>query len=332
MKATLRLLFFALCLLLAPLGLSAQKLVFHECGGVETVITLPADMHIEASSGVVTFTSGSKSVDIALGSVLAVTFRGKTGDVNEDRTVDVADIATIIDIMAGKGGDDTPGTDTGKAPAGVVAVDLGLPSGTKWANMNVGAEKPEDYGLFFAWGETTGYTSDTSDGRLFDWASYKWMNTGLSFWTQVNKYQVADGQTSACWYDSNGNFIGDRKSTLELADDAARANWGGQWVMPTYDDMRELLDNTTSEWTTLNGVNGRKFTSKTNGNSIFLPAAGWRGGSSLDYQAQSGDYWSSSVNPSNSGNARYLGFYSGNAGTYSNDRVYGFSVRPVLRN
>ena len=158
------------------------------------------------------------------------------------------------------------------------------------------------------------------------------MNTGQSSWTQVNKYQVADGQTSACWYDSNGNFIGDGKSTLELADDAARANWGGQWVMPTYEEMRELLDNTTNEWTTVNGINGRKFTSKTNGNSIFLPAAGYRSGSSLGYRTQYGFYWSSSVYPSYSYGARYLSFLSGNAITNNYYRYYGFSVRPVLRN
>jgi len=151
MKKTFRQFFLALCFLLAPVGLCAQSLVFHECGGGETVVKLPADMHIEASGGVVTFSSGSSSVAIPLGSVLAVTFRNKTGDVNGDTQVDVADIATIISLMAGMGGNDSG---TGKAPAGVEAVDLGLPSGTKWANMNVGAEKPEDYGSYFAWGET----------------------------------------------------------------------------------------------------------------------------------------------------------------------------------
>jgi hypothetical protein len=95
---------------LAPIGLCAQSLVFHECGGGETVVTLPADMHIEASSGVVTFSSGSSSVAIPLDSVLAVTFRNKTGDVDGDTQVDVVDIATIISIMAGQGSDDSPGT------------------------------------------------------------------------------------------------------------------------------------------------------------------------------------------------------------------------------
>ena len=99
----------ALLTVVFSLCVQAQTLVFHECGGAETSVSLPTDMHIEASSGVVTFTSGSVSVDIPLGSVLAVTFRGKKGDVNGDQTVDVADIATIIDIMAGEGGDDNNG-------------------------------------------------------------------------------------------------------------------------------------------------------------------------------------------------------------------------------
>ena len=331
MERKFRLFIMALCLMAAPLGVGAQTLVFHLAGGAKSTVSLPATFTVTPQGDKLVIDGGGSVVELPKDDVMCVTYRGKKGDVNDDSTVDVADIATIIAIMAGKGGDDTPGPGTGKAPAGAVAVDLGLPSGTKWANMNVGAEKPEDYGLFFAWGETTGYTSDTSDGRLFDWASYKWMNEGQSSWQQVNKYQVADGQTSACWYDSNGNFIGDGKSTLELADDAARANWGGQWVMPTYEEMRELLDNTTNEWTTVNGINGRKFTSKVNGNSIFLPAAGYRDGSSLSGQTQYGLYWSSSVGPSLS-TARAASASAGGAGTGSDYRNVGFSVRPVLRN
>ena len=325
---TFRQLSLLLCLLLAPLCVKAQKLVFHECGGVETSITLPADLHISAGGDLVTFSSGSASVDIPLGSALAVTFRGKKGDVNEDRTIDVADISNIVDIMAGTGDEDSS---TGKAPAGAVAVDLGLPSGTKWANMNIGAEKPEDFGLYFAWGETQGYTADISDGRRFDWANYKWMSEGQSTWQWVSKYQVADGKTEGCWYDADGNFVGDGLSTLDLADDAARASWGGQWVMPTYEDMRELLDNTTSEWTTLNGVKGRTFTSKTNGNAIFIPAASYRYGNLLYNQDSGGTYWSSSVDPSSSGNVYFLNFYAEDAITFNFARFYGRSVRAVLK-
>ena len=246
-------------------------------------------------------------------------------DLNGDGNINSADIQKVYAIMAG-GGDDS------HAPAGAVAVDLGLPSGTKWANMNVGAEKPEDYGLYFAWGETRGYTSDTGDGRSFDWASYKWMNEGQSSGWQINKYQVPNGQTDGCWYDSNGNFIGDGQLTLLPEDDAARANWGGQWVMPTYDEIGELLDNTTIEWTTVNGINGRKFTSKTNGNSIFMPAAGYRKNASFDYQSTNGYYGSASVYLAYSGYARCLGFYSDGASAGSTYRYYGQSVRPVLRN
>ena len=325
MKTTLRHLFLSLCLLAAPMVAGAQSLVFHHCGGGETVVKLPATWSL--SGGKIVVSGGGTQVEIAKSEVLTVSYRAAEGDVNGDERVDIGDVATIIGLI-GNGG-----SDTGHAPAAVEAVDLGLPSGTKWANMNVGAEKPEDYGLFFAWGETTGYGSDTTDGRQFYWASYKWMNEGQSSWQQVNKYQVADGQTSGCWYDGDGNFIGDGKPTLDLADDAARANWGGQWVMPTYEDMRELFDNTTSKWTTVNGINGRKFTSKTNGNSIFLPAAGCRDGSSLDYQTSRGYYWSSSVYSSFSIIARSLYFNSGGAYTsYNFGRFYGFSVRPVLRN
>ena len=320
MKATLRQLFLLLCVLLAPAGLGAQTLVFHLAGGAKSTVSLPATFTVTPQGDKLVIDSDGTRVELSDGDVTCVTYRAKTGDVNGDQTVDVADVATVISIMAGykPGGDDNP-VNTGEAPEGVEAVDLGLPSGTKWANMNVGAEKPEDYGLFFAWGETVGYGSDTSDGHSFDWASYKWCNGSY------------DTMTKYCTSSSYGTV--DNKTVLDLEDDAARANWGGQWVMPTYEEMRELLDNTTSEWTTINGINGRKFTSNTNGNSIFLPAAGDRSGSSLGFQSSLGYYWSSTVYPSYSRNARNLHFGSGYA--YTNDygyRYLGFSVRPVLRN
>jgi hypothetical protein len=183
--------------------------------------------------------------------------------------------------------------------------------------MNVGAEKPEDYGLFFAWGETTGYTSDTSDGRSFDWVNYKWCN---------------GSQTTMTKYCANASYgTVDNQLTLLPADDAARANWGGEWSMPTIADIEELIDNTTSEWTTENSVNGRKFTAA-NGNSIFLPAAGCRANASLDDQSTCGRYWSALVAQLNSNSAWYLGFDSRGTDTnYLKGRLYGFSVRPVLR-
>ena len=218
----------------------------------------------------------------------------------------------------------------GSAPEGVVAVDLDLPSGTLWANMNVGATSPEDYGLYFAWGETTGYTDYATDGRSFDWASYKWMNEGQSNWRQVNKYQIDDWQTEGCWYDSDGNFIGDGKDVLDLEDDAAYAILGGDWRMPTYSEVNELLNYTTEEWKTVNGVKGRRFTSVTNGNSIFLPAAGYRSDKYLNDQGTDGYYWLTSLY--NDGNLAYeFYFSSGSTKRSYMDRRVGLTVRPVLR-
>ena len=101
--------------------------------------------------------------------------------------------------------------------------------------------------------------------------------------------------------------------------------------MPTYDEIFELLDNTTSQWTTLNGVYGRTFTSKVNGNSIFLPAAGFRSGSTLYYRSEGGIYWSSTVNPTYYSNASYLDFRSGGIRTGNDDRCDGQCIRAVIR-
>ena len=205
-------------------------------------------------------------------------------------------------------------------------VDLGLPSGTKWATMNVGADSPEDYGDYFAWGETT--TKST-----YNWSTYKWMTSGMSSWNGVNKYTIADGQTSGVWYNSYGNFIGDNKTTLDLSDDAAYVNWGSSWRMPTEAEQDELRNTsyTTWTWTIQNGVKGYKVTSKTNGNSIFLPAAGYRDDSSLYDAGSYGNYWSSSLNTSYSDYAYYLYFSSSSVSSYDDRRYYGQSVRPVLR-
>ena len=216
-----------------------------------------------------------------------------------------------------EGGSEEPST-PGTAPAGAVAVDLGLPSGTKWANMNVGASKPEDYGLFFAWGETVGYGSDTNDGHFFGWQNYKWCNGS------------EDTMTKYCTDSSYGTV--DNKTVLDLEDDAAYVNWGSSWRMPTIAEIVELLNNTTHVWTTQNGVSGRKFTSKTNGNSIFLPAAGECIGSAPDFQASRGHYWSSSLYVSYLDGALYLFFFSEHAGSAYDFRYHGYSVRPVLRN
>jgi len=204
-------------------------------------------------------------------------------------------------------------------------VDLGLPSGTLWATCNVGANRPEEYGDYFAWGET-------APKDEYNWSTYKWMNAGQSSWKEINKYTFADGKTDACWY-SNGTFtfVGDGKTELDPEDDAATANWGSGWQMPSLAQIEELYNSnyTTTVWTQMNGVNGRKITSKSNGNSIFLPAAGYRGGTSLVNAGSYGFYWSRSLGTSNSSYAYRLYCSSGYIGRNNEYRHYGQSVRPV---
>ena len=214
-------------------------------------------------------------------------------------------------------------------------VDLGLPGGVLWATCNVGADKPEDYGLYFAWGETTGYAKGES--HSFDWANYKWMTPGQSGWEYVTKYTTSDGLESGCWYDGD-TYVGTTidgvtyKNLTELLpeDDAATANWGSGWRMPTLQEIKDLSDSkyTTTEWVTVNGVNGRKITSKSNGNSIFLPAAGCRSDSNLYYEGSSGHYWSSSLSTSNSYSAYFLNFNSSSI-DWGFNRFNGRSVRAV---
>lgn len=205
-------------------------------------------------------------------------------------------------------------------------LDLGL--SVNWANMNVGASIPSDFGLFFAWGETKGYTADVSDGHKFDYSEYKWMTSGMSTPYGINKYQVADNWTDGCWFDSNNHFIGDGKSKLDIADDAAYANWGGSWRMPTIEEYQELIDNCSAEWTRQNGVYGCKLTSKVNGRHIFLPAAGIRAsGGELKWE-EIGVYWSSSLKTTLVGQ----GFnFSANSdiGINNYSRNTGINIRPV---
>ena len=183
-------------------------------------------------------------------------------------------------------------------------VDLGLPSGTLWATCNVGATNPEDYGDYFAWGETT-----TKDSYI--WGTYQHLNQGGG---GLNKY-----------------WAGDNLTTLEACDDAATANWGNAWRMPTKTEMEELKNNCTIIWTTHNGVNGCSFTGP-NGNSIFMPAAGF-------YSQQNGligaggfaYYWSSSLYTDYTHFAWVLCIGSDGSDLIDESRDCGSSVRPVYQ-
>ena len=137
--------------------------------------------------------------------------------------------------------------------------------------------------------------------------------------------------TKYCTDSYYGNV--DNKTTLEFSDDAAYVNWGSSWRMPTYTEIKELINTsyTTWIWTTKNGVKGYNVVSKTNGNSIFLPAAGFRYVSDLRIAGSGGDYWSSSLSTGSSDNAYSLVFNSDDVNRYDRSRSYGYSVRPVLR-
>ncbi len=206
-------------------------------------------------------------------------------------------------------------------------VDLGLPSGTLWATCNIGAENPEDYGDYFAWGETKGYNSGKT---IFDWEYYKWCSN--KDWTGMTKYTYPDNQTDGIWY-SGSTFIGDNKTELDPEDDAAYVNWGSEWRMPTRAQQDELRNTsyTTWTWTTMNGKNGYKVSKKSDSSVyIFLPAAGCRYDSSLNSAGSNGYYWSRSLDTSYSYFAYYLYFHSGNFDWNDYNRYYGRSVRPVF--
>ena len=227
--------------------------------------------------------------------------------VSPDRTY----LATIIantEFVANFG---TPLSEPTGTENGYGYVDLGLPSGIKWATYNVGATTPEEYGDYFAWGET-----EPKD--YYDWSTYKYCN-GTEY--TLTKY---------CTSSSYGTV--DNKTVLELEDDAARVNWGGNWRMPTRAEQDELrnTNNCTWEWTTQNGVNGYIVTSKVNGNSIFLPAAGYRGNYYLSDAGSIGYYWSGSLETIILSNCACLvSFYYNNVGLGHIGRDNGQSVRAV---
>lgn len=188
----------------------------------------------------------------------------------------------------------------------VKAVDLGL--SVKWATCNVGANSSEGYGGYYAWGET----EEKNDYSI---ETYKWSNGDYYFtkYCTDSKYGIVDG-----------------KSTLCLEDDVAHVKWGGNWRIPTYQEMYELLEKCTWTWTSFNGVNGCIVTGPS-GNSIFLPAAGYRDGLET---LEEGNYLNYRCNETESdGGALDLNYdyYDGKGNLYddTSDRNFGCPIRPV---
>ncbi len=185
-------------------------------------------------------------------------------------------------------------------------VDLGLC--VKWATCNVGAKYPEANGNYFAWGETSPKTT------TYVWGTYKWCEGSYD---TLTKYCTNSLYSTV-----------DNKTQLDLSDDAAHANWGGSWRMPTEEEMIELKKKCTWTWTTHNEFNGYIVKSKINGRSIFLPAAGKRHANQSG-EGDFGYYWSSSLGTYSSSRACLLFFASSSVDREEWDRFYGYSVRPV---
>lgn len=188
-------------------------------------------------------------------------------------------------------------------------IDLGLPSGVKWATCNLGANKPEEHGNYFAWGEIAAKSE-------YSWNTYKYAQGSNS---KLTKYNTSSSYGTV-----------DNKNMLESSDDAASSLWGGYWRMPTLADFEELKNN--CEWilTIQNEVYGYKVVSKINGNSIFMPIAGYYKNNTIENVGFSGDYWSSSLNTSVPYSAACMCFSSGQITLGNSTREYGRSIRPVI--
>ncbi|MBR5170381.1 MAG: leucine-rich repeat protein [Muribaculaceae bacterium] len=244
------------------------------------------------------------------------------GDVNHDNEVNIADVNALIDIILSGGGDTSNADVNGDSEINIADVnalidiilgggsssqddhdyvDLGLPSGTLWATMNVGASSPEDYGDYFAWGET-------AVKEDYQWSTYKWYDFDEF---ELTKYCYEDGLKE-----------------LVPEDDAAYTNWGPSWRMPSLEQINELSDYCTWQQTTMNGVVGMLGTGP-NGNTLFLPATGYHYYTVVEQTGVLGLFWTRTLFSGNSNVACSLDLFSGNIDWGNSDRCSGVTVRPV---
>ncbi len=232
------------------------------------------------------------------------------GDVDQDGLVNISDVTSLIDYLLSGSWPDDPVTPSDEGDW----VDLGLPSGTIWATRNIGASSPEDYGDYFAWGETE--PKDFYYLYTYKWWE-SWTESGLTYW----------GYSKYC----NGSdaYMGilDDRTELDPEDDAATVNWGADARTPSTEQIQELISSCTRQWTQRNDVNGMLVIGP-NGNTIFLPAAGVRYLDMLQGAGSSSRYWSRTVG--GPAGADYLSISS--IGMYWNadERCYGYPVRAVL--
>ncbi len=268
------------------------------------VLMLPAATYAQGIYGDVNF---DEEVNIAdVNAVIKIILGGEgnaaAADVNGDDEVNIADVNAIIRIILG-----------GSVWPEHEWVDLGLPSGTLWATCNVGATNPEDSGDYFAWGET-------APKQKYSESNYKWYGgSWYNYSRSILKYCT----------DSEYGYQGfvDNKKVLDPEDDAACVNWGPAWRMPSIEQIDELTD-CSAQWTQRNGVFGMLFTGP-NGNTLFLPAAGYRMDDSLEDAGSIGFYWSFTLSNSASNFAYCLYFDSEDSGYWHFYRECGFTVRAV---
>lgn len=222
--------------------------------------------------------------------------QNERGDVNLDGQVDISDVTLLINyLLTGTWGEESV------TPEGIECVDLGLPSSTLWAKWNIGAQKPEDYGTYFAWAET--YPKGS-----YDWSTYWWCDGSYD---TLTKYVAEDFNTE-----------------LLPEDDAASVSWGAPWRIPSWEQLEELKNECIWQWTIFNNVSGQLVTGP-NGNTLFLPAAGFKW-DTLYAAGTYGAYWSRTLYFSIPYKACRLGFNSGGFTSYDqDDRFMGFTIRAV---
>ena len=305
-----------------------KGLVLFKSGGdtYSVVVTQPAAPYLEASPSSMVFTSYGESLSIVISSNLLwkvsttaswLTLSPLSGS-NEAKITAVATENSSYESRSGKVTITADGftanisvTQRGKYQTGDYDYnDLGLPSGTLWATMNVGATSPEDDGEYFAWGEI-------QTKEEYTWDTYKWCNGNGN---SMTKYNISSAYGTV-----------DNKTALVRSDDIAYERWGNPWHVPNSENWSELAnkENCTWIWTSLNGVEGYKVISVKNGRSIFLPAAGFRSDASLYYEGKYGYYWSSSLYEDKPNSAWSVRFSSSQVDLYSGERYSGRIIRPV---
>ena len=270
-------------------------ILFLFCGNMMAQTTRQGDVNHDGSVDI-------SDIVAVINTIAGETTYSSSADVNKDDNTDISDIVAIINIIANGGGGSSQIETDAAVEAGLCpdtkhphAIDLGI--GVYFACCNVGASSPEEYGGYYAWGET----------KEKDY--YYW-----------NTYTHCDGSKNTC-HDLGSDISGTKY-------DVAHVKWGGGWHMPSYEQLGLLTSKCTSEWTSANGVYGRKVTGP-NGASIFLPAAGSRWDDSTSNVGSFGGYCSSTQGPNYSGLAYSLYFGSGNFYRGGDGRYYGRSVRPV---